>query len=73
MWTIENGAKKSMEDYIMANPMVVPITMIRNGIDGRDLGIDSIYVAYSSLFFAFEPPIRCMVFKYYEAQVVKKL
>ncbi len=72
MWTIEM-VPKSMEDYIMANPMVVPITMIRNGIDGRSLGIDYIYVAYSGLFCVLSLLLGCMVFKYYEARVVKKL
>ena len=49
MWTIEM-VPKSLEGYIMANPMVVPITMVRNGIDGRELGIESLYVTYSILF-----------------------
>jgi len=72
MWTIEM-VPKSLEGYIMANPMVVPITMIRNGIDGRSLGIESLYVIYSILFCTISLLLGSMVFKYYEAEVVKKL
>ena len=72
MWTIEM-VPKGIEGYIMVNPMVVPITMIRNGIDGRSLGIESLYVTYSILFCTISLLLGCMVFKYYEARVVKKL
>lgn len=72
MWTIEM-VPASLEKYIMANPMVVPITMIRNGIDGRSLGIDYIFVAYSSLFCIISFLFGCMVFKHYESRAVKKL
>ena len=72
MWTIEM-VPKSLEGYIMANPMVVPITMVRNGIDGRELGIESLYVTYSILFCIISLLLGCMVFKHYESGVVKKL
>jgi len=72
MWTIEM-VPKGIEGYIMVNPMVVPITMVRNGIDGRSLGIESLYVTYSILFCTISLLLGCMVFKYYEARVVKKL
>ena len=72
MWTIEM-VPKGIEGYIMVNPMVVPITMIRNGIDGRGLGIESLYVTYSILFCTISLLLGCMVFKYYEARAVKKL
>ena len=64
---------KSLEGYIMANPMVVPITMVRNGIDGRSLGIDSIFIAYSAIFCIISFLFGCMIFKHYEAKAVKKL
>ena len=72
MWTIEMVPEDALR-YIMVNPMVVPITMIRNGIDGRSLGIDSMYVAYSIAFCVSSFLLGCMVFKRYEAEVVKKL
>ena len=72
MWTIEM-VPKSLEGYIMANPMVVPITMVRNGIDGKELGIESLYVTYSILFCTISLLLGCMVFKHYESGVVKKL
>lgn len=72
MWTIEM-VPKSLEGYIMANPMVVPITMVRNGIDGRSLGIDSIFIAYSAIFCIISFLFGCMIFKHYEARAVKKL
>jgi len=72
MWTIEMASENALR-YLMVNPMVVPITMIRNGIDGRSLGIESLYVTYSFLFCTISLLLGCMVFKYYEARVVKKL
>ena len=72
MWTIEMAPENALR-YLMVNPMVVPITMIRNGIDGRSLGIESLYVTYSILFCTISLLLGCMVFKYYEAGVVKKL
>jgi ABC-2 type transport system permease protein len=72
MWTIEMVSENALR-YIMVNPMVVPITRIRNGIDGRSLGIDSMYVVYSIAFCVSSFLLGCMVFKRYEAGVVKKL
>ncbi len=72
MWTVEMVSANALK-YILFNPMVVPITMIRNGIDGRSLGIESLYVTYSILFCTISLLLGCMVFKYYEAGVVKKL
>jgi ABC-type polysaccharide/polyol phosphate export permease len=72
MWTVEMVSANALK-YILINPMVVPITMIRNGIDGKSLGIESLYVTYSILFCTISLLLGCMVFKYYEARVVKKL
>ena len=72
MWTVEMVSANALK-YILINPMVVPITMIRNGIDGKSLGIESLYVTYSILFCTISLLLGCMVFKYYESGVVKKL
>jgi len=72
MWTIEMVSDNALK-YVMINPMVVPITMIRNGIDGKSLGIDSMYVGYSIAFCIISFLLGCMIFKRYEAEVVKKL
>jgi len=75
MWTIDMVPKSraGMLDYLMLNPMVVPITMIRNGIDGRALGIDFSYVLYSVMFCWLSFFVGAMIFKRFEAGVVKKL
>jgi ABC-type polysaccharide/polyol phosphate export permease len=72
MWTIEMVPDNALK-YVMINPMVMPITMIRNGIDGESLGIDSMYVGYSIAFCIISFLLGCMIFKRYEAEVVKKL
>tara|TARA_B100001971_G_C18166323_1_gene524411 strand:- start:488 stop:1258 length:771 start_codon:yes stop_codon:yes gene_type:complete len=72
MWTVEMIPEGSL-GYIMVNPMVVPITMIRNGIDGRALGVDSLYVAYSIAFCLLSFLLGSMVFKRFEAGAVKKV
>ncbi len=72
MWTVEMIPEGSL-GYIMVNPMVVPITMIRNGIDGRALGVDSLYVAYSIAVCLLSFLLGSMVFKRFEAGAVKKV
>lgn len=75
MWTIEMVPKsrEAVLDYLLLNPMVVPITMVRNGIDGQAMNIDMFYVIYSTVFCISSLIIGAMVFKRFEAEVVKKL
>jgi ABC-type polysaccharide/polyol phosphate export permease len=62
-----------MIEYLMLNPMVVPISMIRSGFDGTELGIDSFYIIYSIIFCLASLIFGSMVFKRSEANVVKYL
>ena len=75
LWTLERakGARAEAVDYLLLNPMAVPITMIRNGITGAPLGVDSFYVAYSVGFCLLSFAIGASVFKRLEATAVKKL
>ncbi len=72
MWTIEM-APSSRVDHLLLNPMVVPITMVRNRIDGRTLGIEGLFVFYSVLFCLLSFILGTMFFKRHEAGVVKRL
>ena len=62
-----------MIEYFLLNPMVVPISMIRTGFDGTELGIDSFYIAYSVIFCLSSLILGTMIFKRYEHMVVKYL
>ena len=75
MWTVKMlpESRQSMIEYLMLNPMVVPISMIRSGFDGTELGIDSFYIIYSVVFCLTSLVLGSMIFKHYEATVVKYL
>ena len=75
MWTVKMlpESRQSMIEYLMLNPMVVPISMIRSGFDGTELGIDSFYIAYSVIFCLSSLILGTMIFKRYEPMVVKYL
>lgn len=75
MWTLEMvpANRQAMIDYILLNPVAAPITMIRNGLSGMPLGLSAGQVAYSVVFCVVAFLAGTIVFKRYEAQVVKKL
>ena len=75
MWTVEMipKSRESVIEYLMLNPMVVPITMIRNGIEGKALSIDSFYILYSFLFCLSSLILGTIIFKRFESEVIKKL
>ena len=62
-----------MIDVLLMNPLAVPITMVRNGIDGRPIGLGAGEVTYSVLFCLLSFVLGTMIFKKYEADVVKKI
>lgn len=72
MWTIEMIPESALQ-YVMLNPVVVPITMIRNGLSGQDFNIELMWIAYSVSFSIFSFLIGSMFFKKMEPAVVKKL
>lgn len=75
MWTLEMVPKnrRIIIDYIMLNPIATPITMIRNGLSGMPLGLSAAQVAYSITLCVAAFLAGAIIFKRYEAQVVKKL
>jgi len=49
MWTLKMipEGRGGLADYVFLNPMVVPLEMMRCGVDGSELGISDFWIAYS--------------------------
>ena len=75
MWTVEMipASRASVMEYLLLNPMVVPITMVRNGIEGEALSIDLFYIIYSFGFCLSSLLLGATIFKRFETEVIKKL
>jgi lipopolysaccharide transport system permease protein len=75
MWTADMipPARQGMLEYLVLNPVFVPIEMIRGGIVGHPVHVSTSVVIYSVTFCVLSLLIGAMVFKRYEAMVVKKL
>jgi len=75
MWTISMVPSSRMDliDYLLLNPMVVPLEMMRSGIDGRPLAIDLNWICYSVSFACISLFIGMIVFIRYERWGVKYL
>jgi len=76
MWTYEMAAERASGHWlelIMLNPMVVPITLVRKGLDGSELAISLSQIGYSVGFAFVAFIIGVSIFKYFEAKVVKYL
>lgn len=75
MWSLDRVPpnRAAILDVLLLNPLAVPITMVRNGIDGRALGLQAGHVTYSVAFCLVSFVVGTMVFKRYEAGVVKKI
>ena len=76
MWTYEmmlNRASEQWVDIIMYNPMVIPLTYARHGLDGTSLELDTFHLIYSVGFAFLSVIIGMIVFKSLEAKVVKHL
>ena len=73
MWTFHMVPKSKATVAVLLNPMSVPITMVRNGIDGSALGIAPSWVLYSVVVCLATFAIGVSVFQRYEAGVVKSL
>ena len=72
MWTIEMIPESGLQ-YALLNPVVVPITMVRNGLTGEEFGIELIWVMYSVSFSILSFIIGSMFFKKMEPVVIKKI
>jgi homopolymeric O-antigen transport system permease protein len=74
LWTVEMGqAKGTAVNYLLLNPVAVPMTMIRNGITGQRLSMSQNQIAYSVAFCLISFVVGTMIFQRYEARVIKKL
>ena len=75
MWTFDKipQSRDGLHDYLMLNPVAVPITMVRKGFDGEPLGLAPGWVLYSVAFCVLSFLIGTMIFKRFEADVVKKI
>ena len=76
MWTYEmmlERASGQWFDIVMLNPMVVPLTLVRHGIDGTPLTLELPHILYSVGFAFISLYLGAAVFKRWEAGVVKYL
>lgn len=75
LWTIDMAptTRAPWLEYLLYNPIAVPITMVRNGIDGKPLPVEPYYVVYSVAFCLLSFVLGSMIFKRFEAIVVKEL
>ena len=75
MWTISMvpSSKEDVIGYLLLNPMVVPLEMMRSGIDGSPMAIDLYWIYYSISFACISLLIGMMVFIRYERNGVKYL
>ena len=76
MWTYEMMHVRAPEhwvDLIMLNPMVIPLTFARHGLDGSPLNVEVWYITYSIGFAVVSLFFGLTLFKKWEAKVVKYL
>jgi lipopolysaccharide transport system permease protein len=73
MWTFHMVPKSRASVAILLNPMAVPITLVRNGIDGSAIGISSGWILYSVAVCAAMFALGVCLFQRYEAGMVKSL
>ena len=76
MWTYEmmlTRASGKWVDIVMLNPMVVPLTLVRHGIDGTPLTLEMNHILYSIGFAVISLYAGAAIFKRWEARVVKYL
>ena len=76
MWTYEmmlERASGAWLDLVMLNPMVIPITMVRHGIDGTPVEFETLHLVYAVSFAVFSLILGSSIFKRCEAKVVKYL
>ncbi|MEK9730982.1 MAG: ABC transporter permease [Candidatus Poseidoniales archaeon] len=74
MWTYEMAMDRgAFEQFVLLNPMVVPLTMVRHGIDGTSLPIPMVGVLVSIGFAITMWVVGSILFNRYEAEAVKHL
>jgi lipopolysaccharide transport system permease protein len=75
MWTYEMAVERggAFEQFVLLNPMVVPLTMVRHGVEGTALPIPMLGVIISIGFALTMWIIGSMLFNRFEAEAVKHL
>lgn len=74
MWTYEMAVERgAYGQYVLANPMVFPLTMVRNGVSGTSLSLPLSGIAFSLCFGIGMWIIGNMVFNRFEAGAVKHI
>ncbi len=75
MWTMRMvpSGRNDLTNYLLLNPMVVPLEMMRCGVDGASLGIEFHWIAYSVGFALTTLVLGVIVFMRTEWKVVKHL
>lgn len=74
MWTAEMALERgAWGEAVLWNPMVVPITMVRHGLEGQSIGLPSWIIASSALFTILFYLVGTMIFARYEREAVKFL
>jgi len=73
MWTLRMipASRSDMLNYILLNPMVVPLEMMRCGVDGSEFQIEMAWVAYSIGFTFVSLLLGVIIFIQTEAKAVK--
>ena len=73
MWTLRMipEGRGGLADYVFLNPMVVPLEMMRCGVDGSALGISGNWIAYSVGFALASMLLGVIVFMRAESKAVK--
>ncbi len=76
MWTYEmmlERASGGWVDLVMLNPMVIPITMVRHGLEGTSIDFEAFHMIYAISFAVLSLLVGSAIFKKCEARVVKYL
>ena len=73
MWTLRMipDSKNDLAQYVFLNPMVVPLEMMRCGLDGSNLGISQSWIIYSVAFAFTSLLFGVIVFMRTESKAVK--
>jgi ABC-2 type transport system permease protein len=76
MWTYEmmlERASGGWLDLVMLNPMVIPITLVRHGVEGTPIEFETLHLIYAVSFAVLSLLLGSAIFKRCEARVVKYL
>jgi len=76
MWRLEHipPGRAALRGILLFNPVALPITMVRSGIDGTGLKvIPNLFIVYSVVVCVGSFLVGSMIFKRYEARLVKNL